>query len=209
VPARANANSGVSDRSSPNRIDGRRSKDRLIRAAGKLLAERKSFTLSDVADRAGVSTTTAYRYFQSAEDASDAYVAGFLDDFEQRHTRAASSSDAEPLATVCRVWIDAVLEWGPALIHLRSPDGFLERLRIGDAALARVASIVRPAIQSTADSIGITFDGVALDYVLGVWNALSDPREVLDQRDALKWGSEQIGTRLTSAVTGTIQSFAK
>src|SRR5918996_6480731 len=74
------------------RSDARRTRGRLLQAASELLAAEAPFTLSDVAAAAGVSTATAYRHFESADHVGFAFVAGFVDDFEER-TGAAQLPD--------------------------------------------------------------------------------------------------------------------
>lgn len=192
-------------RSAPSRRDGRRSRDRLLRAAGELLSTGQPFSLTDVAVSAGVSTATAYRHFGSARQVADVYVAGFLDDVQRRRP-AALSGQADPgsrVAALCRAWVDAVLEWGPALTHLRSTEGFLARLRRGDKDMLRAAAFIEPDL---ADLLDTDIGSAQLSYALLIWNALSDPREILDQRHTLDWTAAYIAARLHSALCAIADS---
>ena len=43
-----------------------------------------------------------------------------------------------------------------------------------------------------------------LSHAIAIWNALADPREILDQRDSLHWEPGTIAERLHAAVRGAI-----
>ena len=176
---------GPGARSTPTRSDGRASRRRLLAAAGALLAAQRPFSLTEVARAAGVSPATAYRHFQSAEDVAQAFTAGFVDDFE---LRAAGTTE---LAALCSIWVTTILEWGPALAHLRSPEGFLARRRREEPVLLRSLVPLERALGSD-------------EYALSVWNALADPREVLDQHATLGWPAQRIAARLHTSVRAVI-----
>jgi AcrR family transcriptional regulator len=186
----------------PRRSDARRTRRRLLEAAGELLAAQTPFTLSDVADAAGVSTATAYRYFESADHVALSFTAGFVDDVEHRTSSADLSDDpVERLGELCRIWVQTVLDWGPALAHLRSPEGFLARRARGEGEVTRSLRHVEPALHALLPRGASAAD---LTYAIGVWNALADPREVLDQHAVLKWTPDRIAERLLHSVLGAL-----
>lgn len=199
---------GRPSRSNPTRRDGRLSRSRLLRATADMLATGEDFTLADVAAAAGVSTATAYRHFQSASDIAQAFVAGFLDDVEDRITTATDPPDSDPerrLLQLCRIWVGTVIDWGPALAHLRSPEGFLARRARQEPEMHRSLRHLEPtmrAVLARTSSAGVTEEELA--YALSIWNALADPREVLDQTDALSWSPERITGHLHEAVLAVI-----
>ncbi len=136
------------------RSDALRTRGRLLQAAGELLAAEAAFTLSDVAAAAGVSPATAYRHFESADHVAFSFVAGFLDDVEHRTVSAAVQSD-EPeqrLRALCRIWVETVLDWGPALAHLRSPEGFLARRARREPEVTRSLRHIEPALAALLPS---------------------------------------------------------
>jgi AcrR family transcriptional regulator len=183
--------------SDPTRRDGRRSRDVLLQAAGRLLATAEDFTLKDVAAAAGLSTATAYRHFRSAEDIAQAFIAGFLDDVEHRTVAAAPAEDVDAavarLRYVNTIWVQTVLDWGPALAHLRSPDGFLARRRRKEPDVTRSLAHIEPAIKALLTcAAGRPPRADELSYIVSVWNALSDPREVVDLSTTLGWSSRRI-----------------
>ncbi len=168
-----------------------------------MLAAEDAFSLSEVAAAAGVSTATAYRHFDSADHVAYSFVAGFLDDVEQR-TVSTRLSD-EPVGRMhqlCRIWVDAVLDWGPALAHLRSPEGFLTRRRRGEPQVTRSLRHIEPALAALLPQGASAAD---LTYAVAVWNALADPREVLEQRGALNWSAPTIARRLHEAVLAVVE----
>lgn len=179
------------------RSDGRRSREQLVQAAGSLLTEGHPFTLTDVAARAGVSVATAYRHFKGPTDVSDAFVAGFLDDVERRVTEATVAAGTDRLLQLNRIWVQAVLDWGPALTHLRSPEGFLRRRADGDTDVVRSLRHIEPAI---AALLPPDAHSDQLSYLISVWNALADPREILDQHLSLGWPAARVVEHLQGAV---------
>jgi len=198
-------------RSNPIRRDGQLSRSRLLRAAGDLLATEAEITLAEVAAAAGVSTATAYRHFQSASDVAQAFVAGFLDDVEHRTTTTTEAPDPDPerrLLQLCRIWVETVIDWGPALAHLRSPEGFLARRARHEPEMQRSLRHVEPTMRAVLARNGGEAPAEPTDdelaYALSIWNALSDPREVLDQTSTLSWSPERITSHLHEAVLAVV-----
>ncbi|TPW11751.1 MAG: TetR family transcriptional regulator [Acidimicrobiaceae bacterium] len=146
-------------------------RERLIAAVGRLLAAQGSVTLSEVAAEAGVSRATAYRNFDSSDDAILAYIAAFLDEFEE------STDSVDSLRDLCSVWGRLVADRGYALVHVRSTEGFLARLRRSDPVISRIDRVVRRVLAADAE---FAVAEAAHDRAVFVWNALLDPRELLD-----------------------------
>lgn len=185
------------------RRDARRTRERLVQAAGELLAAEAKFSLVDVAATAGVSTATAYRHFESADHVAFSFVAGFLDDVEQRTVSSELPDDpVERLRDLCRIWVETVLDWGPALAYLRSPEGFLARRARREGEVTRSLRHIEPALAGLLPPDASATD---LTYAIAVWNALADPREVLDQRAVLEWSAQQIADRLHGAVLAALR----
>ena len=192
----------AASREPAKRADGRENRRRLVEAAGKLLSRSEPFTLAEVAARAGLSTATAYRHFRSADDVTEAFVAGFWDQMDTRVAAAGSSLD---LRRFCGIWVEAVLEWGPSLVRLRSGAGFLERRRRGDLRVSRLVRLLEPLIRIQLGGSQRGASGEALSYAVSIWNALADPREILDQRTTLGWSARRIAERLNSSVVGALR----
>jgi AcrR family transcriptional regulator len=149
--------------------------------------------LADVARVARISTATAYRYFESVDDVVQAHVLRLPEDAaRQFHASLRAADDPEKrLLRWNRAWTMACLDFGPTAIHLRSTEGFLARRRSGDPVVAFVCRQVEPLLGA------LTRDVVPS---LAVWNAVSDPREVLDLRGTLRWSAQRI-TQYVHAAT--------
>jgi AcrR family transcriptional regulator len=195
-----------SARQPAKRADGRRNRQRLLAAASKLLRRNESFGLAEVAELAGLSTATVYRHFASAEDAIEALVGGFWDDVDQR---LAAAGPLVPIARLCQVWVATVLDWGSAIVYLRSREGFLARRAAGDARVSRMVHVAEGPLKTELSRLGQPPRSEELSYALAVWNALADPREILDQRASLGWPPDEIAERLQVAVLAAISAGAR
>jgi len=158
------------------RVDSRATRGRLLAAVGRLLDHgHEDLTLQDVAEEAGVSTATAYRYFGSAEDAIFTYTVGFPDAVGAAFaSRAGDERGVTRLALYCRTWVELVDEWGTPLVQLRSTEGFLARRAAGERVIGAVcARLEAPMREALAE---LALDEALLPFALLTWNALYDPR---------------------------------
>jgi AcrR family transcriptional regulator len=146
--------------------------------------------LADLAAWAGISVATAYRHFASIDDVVRAYVLRLPENAAERFTRAdrVDLPSADRLHRWNRAWVRACLQFGTVAVHLRSPDGFLRRRADGEPAVTFVCQQVEPLLAA------LQADVVML---LVVWNAVSDPREVLDLHQTLGWSDERIARFIT------------
>lgn len=192
------------------RADSRETLDRLIAAVGRLMAEDEhlNFNLTDVALEARTSAATVYRYFHSVDEAVDTYLAGFTDDL--RSVRMARADDTRTgvigLRTLAEDWVGIVERWGPALIHVRSPEGFLARRRAGDPVVSAMSDVVLDAIGTALDELG--YQRRDLEFALLLWNAMFDPREVLDLQRVLGWSPAMVSRRLSRAFVEAMTATA-
>lgn len=149
--------------------------------------------LADVARHVGVSTATAYRHFASLEDLANAHMARLpehaVEAFERR--RVGTETPDEAFARWNRAWVRACLEYGATAIPLRSAAGFLRRRADGDPLVSYVCAHVEPLLAAC---------DVPVEAGVTVWNAVSDPREVVDLRATLGYGERRIAD-LVTAVT--------
>lgn len=188
-----------------SRADARRNRSRLLEAGEQLLAGQGSFKLAEAAKRAGVSTATAYRHFHSADDLVDALVAGFWDVMDER--AAALGGSHHLLRDLCIAWVEAVLDWGPILVVLRSRRGLLQRRAAGDLRVVRLTRVIEPGLAAEQASVlGRPPSADESSYLLAVWNALADPREILDQHATLAWSARRIADSLHRSVRVTIDA---
>ena len=179
-------------RATPARSDSRLTRDRLVEAVAGYIAlhGREPMRMDDVAQHAGVSQATAYRYFASLDQLVRAHVLQ-LPEYAAAAFARGDRPDQEPFERFRRwnaAWVGACLHYGPTAVHLRSPEGFLARRRSGDPAVVSVCEQVEPLLHDLVD------DPLA---VLMVWNAVSDPREVLDLHRTLRWSATRIANFVT------------
>jgi len=179
-------------RNEPRRADSRITRDRLIEAVGDWVATSGAAParLADLADVSGLSIATAYRHFASIDDAVRAYVVRLPEQAAVRFAKAdrAQLSAVERFHRWNRAWVRASLDQGDVAVHLRSPRGFLERRAEREPTVAFVCDRVEPLLDALVDD---------LVPALVVWNAVSDPREVLDLHNALHWSPERVARFIT------------
>jgi AcrR family transcriptional regulator len=160
--------------------------------------------MADVAERAEVSTATAYRHFGSVDD----ILAQFRFDVGQRlldFSASAEERGLERLKLVCRHWVRLVVKHGGAMVHTRSEQGYLERLRADTPYLTVQAEALLPVIADAAGELGAVDPG---DEALFLWNMMFDPREIFDLLKTVGLSEEQTARRLFSAFCGALVGWA-
>ncbi len=197
-------------RSTGERADAVDNRHELVAAVGRLLASSGTLTLTELAAEAGVSRSTTYRNFDSPAAAIDAYVDDFLTEFEIAAGRdATTSSDAdvtEPagrLIGICRAWGVVVGQRSHALVHVRSTEGFLARVRRGDPVIGRIHTLVRAAVVDAVNEGAIHTND--FDYAVFLWNLLLDPRELVDLAEDTNQSIAQATERLTNDYLAILQ----
>ncbi len=163
------------------RADYVRTRTTLLTAAGGLLEEHgTSFTLPDLARRAGVSTATTYRHFDDVHAVFEAYYVTLLDDLVDRFEAVSEDGDAlTSFHAVCATWVQGARAWGRAATHIRSPRGYLERLHEGtDPLLGRLDAVLRRCIDRLVADDAVP--DVDRDLAVLTWITLFDERVVVD-----------------------------
>ncbi len=184
------------------RVDMQRNRMLLVDAAGRLFGAGRSATISEIAAEAGISSATAYRHFASVEDVLAAYrfqVGRELLEF----SRMAEAAGLELLNAVCHKWVQLVVQHGESMVHTRSAEGYLARVRSGAYYLTVQAEALERPLEEACRALGIQHPG---DEALFLWNGFFDPREVCDLIGSLDLTAEQVSARLvrtfTAALTG-------
>ncbi|SEI97043.1 transcriptional regulator, TetR family [Arthrobacter sp. yr096] len=184
------------------RIDMQRNRKLLVDAAGRLFGAGHSATMSEIAAEAGISTATAYRHFASVDDVLAAYrfeVGRELLEF----SRAAEAEGLELLKAVCHKWVRLVVQHGASMVHTRSAEGYLARVRAGAYYLTVQAEALERPLEEASRALEIQHPG---DEALFLWNGFFDPREIYDLIGSLELTAEQVSARLvrtfTAALTG-------
>lgn len=160
--------------------------------------------MADVAERAEVSTATAYRHFGSVDD----ILAQFRFEVGERllaFSRSVEGTGVARLAAISQQWVDLVVKHGGAMVHTRSDEGYLARLRSGASYLTVQADALLGPISEAAVELDIPDPG---DEGLFLWNILFDPREIFDLLQTVGLTKEQTGERLVGAFCGALRGWA-
>jgi AcrR family transcriptional regulator len=186
------------------RRDAQHNEQRLLDAAGQLLAKTPAaVTMPAVAEAAGVSIATAYRFFPTFEDLHTAFLTRVvleLRDFSHDCPKTGAALFDE----VAREWIALVGRYGPAMVQLRSRRGVLERLDEDDAVIRSVRDAWERPLKSLLRAHGLS--DAEFPMVLLLYNQLFDPREIVDlSRHGLD--AATIQRRLTAALIGALRGW--
>ena len=189
------------------RSDTLRNRRRLLEAVGELAREAPDeLTMQAVASRAEIGPATAYRYFSSMEDVIAAYVLDVIE--ELRDFSARSTGQGRPLFdAVAHAWVDLLAEHGPALVQLRSPRGYLERLHGGNEIIAATRDAWSVPVRELLDDIGLS--QVTLDHALFLCNMIFDPREIQDLVQETQLSRREIVSRLTEVYCGALRGWVR
>ena len=176
----------------------------LVDATGRLLrAGRVDSSVPELAAEAGVGTATAYRHVRTPSEALRAYSERAV----RQLVEALSALDPELDPVVrfrrhCEHWVAQAREWGPAVRHIRSHQGYVERLVDGDASIgalhrilaAALDDLVRVGRMPSADPV----------YAVLIWVTVFDERVVYDLAEHHHWDDERITAELSGAVAGAL-----
>jgi len=161
--------------------------------------------MSDVAERAEVSTATAYRHFASVDD----ILAQFRFDVGERllaYSRKCDDRGLTKLERICEEWVRLVVKHGGTMVHTRSEEGYLARLRAGAPYLVVQAEALLPAIAEASLELGIDDPG---DEALFLWNMMFDPREIFDVLKTLGMDEARASKRLFTAFCGAVVGWQR
>ena len=160
------------------RKDVVRNKRAILRAAGILLRDDPTaVTIPAVAERAGLSAPTVYRYFPSANALLDRYMVGVLSELRD-YSHDADERGERLFGAVMREWGEILEVYGPGLVQLRSRRGFLTRLHEGDELMQISREAWERPLRHLMKSQGI--DPARFESALFLLNMMFDPREILD-----------------------------
>jgi AcrR family transcriptional regulator len=186
------------------RSDTERNRRRLIKAAAFLAGRHgTAVKMADVAERAEVAAATAYRHFGSVEDILTEYrfdVGLRLLKFSQK----CESRGVELLTDVSTEWVNLVVKHGRAMVHTRSDEGYLARLRSGAHYLTVQAEALARPIAEAAEELELPAPG---DEGHFLWNILFDPREIFDLMDTVGLSVTQTSRRLVAAYCGSLRGW--
>ncbi|MFB8279263.1 TetR/AcrR family transcriptional regulator [Nocardia colli] len=186
------------------RSDAQRSRTVLVDAVGSLLAEgRIGFSIPELAGAAGVGVATAYRHFPTPQDAMQAFHRRAIEQLLEAFTALDPTPDAvERFHRFCRTWVAQARQWGPAVRHIRSHKGFIERLAAGDPSITAMHDILADVLDALVQQGKTTLDDRTFAVLL--WITIFDERVVYDLGAHQAWSAEQVTDRLTRAAAGAL-----
>jgi AcrR family transcriptional regulator len=186
------------------RKDGAETRQRLLDTAALLLAERgTAFTLPDLARAAGVASATVYRHFTDVQDVHREFYYRLTDELVDHLGKiSARAKGRRRFDAICDRWAACAVLWGRAATHIRSSEGFLERVRRADPPTSALFEALEPTV---ADLIA---DGVipAQDtrYAVLMWITVFDERVVVDLSETLHWPAKRIAKTLSASLLGAL-----
>jgi AcrR family transcriptional regulator len=186
------------------RSDTKRNRKYLVKAAAKLFAETDGpVSMTEVAREAEVSPATAYRHFSSVAEILTEFRHGVgeaLYEFSNKQR----TTGVQLLKDVSSEWIRLVIKHGSAMVHTRSSEGYLQRLRGGTEYLTvQARALERPIREATAER-GLPDLG---DQAMFFWNILFDPREIFDLLETLKLTRQEVADRLVEGFLGALRGW--
>lgn len=185
------------------RSDTARTRDRLLDAVGELLEERGlGFSLPDLARTSGVATATVYRHFADIADVRRAFYRRLIDQLVAE-VEGVSGDSRTRFEQVGTRWVNRAVRWGRAATHIRSPEGFLERVHGLQAPESALNSCLVPVVEA------LIADGVIpeqdVDYAVLLWITLFDERVIIDLRE-LSWAPDRIAAALSGSLLAAWQA---
>lgn len=188
------------------RSDAVRNERDLVVAVGELLREDpRSATMPAVAERAGLSLATAYRYFPTLDLLHRRFMLSVVEEvFDD--TKDLAGSGRERFAAILRRWLRAIDEYGPAMVHVRSREGFLTRLQHEEPQTVVLGRIWGGAIRQMMAEEGVAEERFPL--ALALYNSLLNSREVLDLREAGGMDDAQLAEHLLRVYAAALTGLA-
>lgn len=187
------------------RADSERNRQQLIDAAGEVfMVAHGPASLSTIAKHAGLAPATAYRHFASLDDLLATYLRRVVESLNE-YASGLDLSGSELLDAICRRWIDLVLVHGPAMVRMRRREGYLQRLHGGtDYVVIQRQTFDRPIRETLAE-----WDLPDLgERGLLLWNALFDPREILDLLNTTGMSKFEIGDHMIAAFKAALHGWS-
>lgn len=187
------------------RSDMERNRGRVIKAAAKLAAKHgNTIRMQDIAERAEVSTASAYRYFGSVDEILTEFRYGVGEQLRD-YSLTRDETGVALLEVVSARWVDLIMKHGRAMVHTRSDQGYLKRLRADAPYLTVQADALERPIREAAAASDLADPG---DIGMFFWNMLFDPREIFDLRETVGMLPEQIAQQLVATFLGTLRGWA-
>ncbi|MGP3769413.1 TetR/AcrR family transcriptional regulator [Streptomyces sp. SDT5-1] len=187
------------------RQDAVRNRNKLLDAAGHLLVtEPASVSMPRVAEQAGLSVATAYRYFSTLDELISAYVYSTIVEL-RNFSHDCPKTGTGLFEAVAAERVRLVRTHGVATVQVRSRQGFLARLRARDQVITAVRDIWERPIRAVMRHLDVADEH--FDHALFLYNIMFDPRDILD---LIGEGLDEaaVVNRLAQAYYGALRGWA-
>lgn len=171
---------------------------------GLLNAGNLPATMADLGKAAGISTATAYRYFQSLEEVSQAYLVRIMTELRDFSVPRDETGTAL-LYVISRFWIAVVIEHGQVLVQVRSRRGFLDRLRRQVASTTLGVEARRRALLGVLAENDLPSS--MLEDAAMLYNTMFDPREILELINVRSLDPDRVNHVLISSYVGALKGW--
>lgn len=161
-------------------------------------------TLADLAKAAGMSTATAYRYFQSLEEVAQAYLVKVMTELRD-FANSRPETGRELLQIISRFWVNVVMEHGAVLVQIRSRRGFFDRLHGNVASTVRGHEARKRALYGllVEEDLPISLQ----EDAAMLYNTMFDPRDILDLLNLRGLNPDRVTDVLIQAFVGALKGW--
>lgn len=150
----------------------------ILRATGELLRDDPTgVNIPAVADRAGLSAPTVYRYYASTDALLGRYMIEVLAQLRD-FSHECEAPGIHLFAQVLTEWGSIIEVYGSGLVQLRSRRGYLERLDAQDPLIATTREAWERPLRRLLKAEQIEED--RFESALFLLNLMFDPRDLLD-----------------------------
>jgi AcrR family transcriptional regulator len=179
-------------------------RERLLDAAGEVMrSDPDHASMAVIAERAGVSMATAYRYFPSLADVLNGYLQRvYIQLRDASHDCPATGR--ELYSSVIEEWLHLVEIYGRAMVQLRPRSGLLARLYQHDLVVTTSRDAWERPLRAVLRQEALPDD--LFDYAFFLHNMMFDAREILDLSDN-GLTQDEIRTHLSSAFIGALKAW--
>lgn len=186
------------------RQDAVRNRNKLLAAAGEILTtDPAAVSMPAVAQQAGLSVATAYRYFSTLEELISAYVYSTIVEL-RNFSHDCPLTGTALFEAVAAERVSLVRVHGAATVQVRSRQGFIARLREQDPVISAVRDIWERPIRSVLRHFEL--GDAHFEHALFLYNVLFDPRDILDLL-AADLDEAEVVRRLTGAFYGAVRGW--
>lgn len=188
------------------RQDSIRNERALVEAVGQLLAEApEDATMPAVAERAGLSLATAYRYFPTLDELHRRFMLSVVERADAT-TSGYQETGRALFERILTHWIDVVEVYGPAMVLVRSREGFLTRFQQGEGQAIALDRMWGRAIRDMMADAGVPAERYPL--ALALYNTLLNSREILDLRAAAGMEKSELVAHLSRVYRAALKGLA-